>query len=75
MLLFIFSIVVQGLLDLAFQNISCYCLSLLKFMRCWLYLYFKTSHVIVYLDKIVYDRESDTHFKTSHVIVYPPCPV
>ena len=69
MLLFIFSTPDIDIWSPGFQNISCYCLSSLRLLFRQEILYFKTSHVIVYLRCIAEIYLVD-YFKTSHVIVY-----
>ena len=56
---------------LVFQNISCYCLSMIAYKIDVLETHFKTSHVIVYLTYVDIIADDVKHFKTSHVIVYP----
>ena len=56
---------------LAFQYISCYCLSSLLPNIFWIALYFNTSHVTVYPMKYLQIYCYIFHFNTSHVTVYP----
>ena len=55
---------------MAFQNISCYCLSGIVWRYSRRVNYFKTSHVIVYHHYHLDTQDICVYFKTSHVIVY-----